>query len=322
MREDLLSKPSPTLSVDWGGIRSARLRAEVRRAVESLGESFSAQDHLWHDFLFGQPGPVPQRFLVVTDLGSCARDFRSSDVRRWTSAIRTARPYILALIRGEADRRYADVVDDIVQASENRVSVHALKDDPTALPRFLGRGLFSTDPGAILEVRYSPAEHRLWFCFGDGKNASLLWDELGIPEGSLPLRPATASVSEGHDSVEVLRLDGSVFEIDSVALRAMVDRWAGRRLEAAAIRSNQQLGKLLREKRKRRALTQVEVAKRSGLEQSLISKLENGRHRPRFDTLRRYTRALGMTVAEALEPSGIGGSRDLPDDSSNFRHPS
>lgn len=292
------------LSVDWSGVRNSRTRAKMKRVLEDLESPVDFSDGLWKSFVMGDLPASPSRLLVLTDLSTCARAFRSTEIHRWTSAVRTSGAYILALVRGELDRRYADLVDDIVRASENRVSVCAFSPaDPEELEVCLNRAIFSTDPLAILEVRYSPGEERLWLCFGDGRKATLSLADLGLADLSPPLLPHTATVSEDHDSIQVLRADGSVFDIDSAAVRSLIDEATAANFRDAAIRSDQELGRILRQKRLARGMTQVEMSQASGLEQSLISKLENGRHRPRFDTLRKYAVALGMTVPEALRIS-------------------
>ena len=276
----------------------------MKRVLEGLESPVEYSDGLWKSLLAGDALVTPSRILVLTDLSSCARVFRGSDVHRWTSTVRRSGAYILALVRGEVDRRYADLVDDIVQASENRVSVCALpSEDQEELEACVSRAVFSTDPLAILEVRYASSDDRLWLFFGDGQTATLSWAELDLPELSPPLLRSTATVSEDHDSIEVLRTDGSVFDIDSAALRSLVDEATAAKFRDAAIRSDKELGRILRQKRTARGMTQVGVSRASGLEQSLISKLENGRHRPRFDTLRKYALALGMTVPEVLRTS-------------------
>jgi DNA-binding XRE family transcriptional regulator len=207
----------------------------------------------------------------------------------------------VALVRNKVDQRYTDLVGDILKASESRVSVCSLSPgDEDTLQEYVTRAAFSTDPSAIIEVSYSVGEDRLWMCFGDGHKASSPWKYLGLSEVSPPLLPKTAAVSKDHDSIQVLRQDGSVFDIDSVAVRALVDQAARQSIQEASAHSDQELGHLLRGWRMAQGKTQIEVSRLSGLEQALISKLENGRHRPRFDTLRRYSKALGLTVAEMI----------------------
>jgi transcriptional regulator with XRE-family HTH domain len=60
----------------------------------------------------------------------------------------------------------------------------------------------------------------------------------------------------------------------------------------------------LREARKRRGLTQVELADLSGVEQTQISRIEKGRvGRPRWETVAKLSRALNYRP-EAIFPVG------------------
>lgn len=60
------------------------------------------------------------------------------------------------------------------------------------------------------------------------------------------------------------------------------------------------IGQRLREARKRRGLTQVEMARRTGIHQPNIARLEAGRHTPALETLERLATAIGCPLAELL----------------------
>jgi DNA-binding XRE family transcriptional regulator len=62
------------------------------------------------------------------------------------------------------------------------------------------------------------------------------------------------------------------------------------------------IGSTIKRKREANNLTQVELAKLSGLPQSHICRLEAGVHSPSFKTLEKIARALGVTVGD-LDPS-------------------
>lgn len=67
---------------------------------------------------------------------------------------------------------------------------------------------------------------------------------------------------------------------------------------------------LLREARRRAGLSQVELAQRARVAQSVISAYENGRREPSWATLRRLIKATGLEVSvELVEPE----RRVLPD---------
>lgn len=59
----------------------------------------------------------------------------------------------------------------------------------------------------------------------------------------------------------------------------------------------------IRSLREQAGLTQVQLAKKSGLPQSHISRLENGEHSPSHVTLEKIANALGVPVSELAPPS-------------------
>lgn len=64
----------------------------------------------------------------------------------------------------------------------------------------------------------------------------------------------------------------------------------------------EELGQRLARIRKERGLTQLEVAKRTGLIQTLISDYERGRLRLAADMIVRFAVALGISTDELLQP--------------------
>lgn len=60
------------------------------------------------------------------------------------------------------------------------------------------------------------------------------------------------------------------------------------------------LGERVRELRKKRRLTQVQLAERCDIPQSRISAIEKGSHVPNVETVIRLARALGCKVAALM----------------------
>ncbi len=84
-------------------------------------------------------------------------------------------------------------------------------------------------------------------------------------------------------------------------------------------RQTGEIGARVRAVREGRALTQQEVAERSGLGPEQISRIENGRRRPRAKTLRKLAEALGVAVekltgAEELLSGGAVFAAQAPRD--------
>ncbi len=65
-----------------------------------------------------------------------------------------------------------------------------------------------------------------------------------------------------------------------------------------------QVARLITELRARAGLSQVELAKRAGVSQPLIARLEKGDHRrvPTFDTIYKIMKALGYTMTISVKP--------------------
>jgi len=67
------------------------------------------------------------------------------------------------------------------------------------------------------------------------------------------------------------------------------------------------IGYLLKDARKTRGLTQEEAGKRVGLNQTMVSRVENGRHMLRVDTLFKLLAALDLELLiQPREDANIG----------------
>jgi len=69
--------------------------------------------------------------------------------------------------------------------------------------------------------------------------------------------------------------------------------------------SEQMLGYILKDARLRRRLTQAEAGKCAGLDQTVISRIENGRHALRVDTLFKILSALDYEVLIQPREDGV-----------------
>ena len=65
-----------------------------------------------------------------------------------------------------------------------------------------------------------------------------------------------------------------------------------------------QVARLITELRAKAGLSQVDLAKRAGVSQPLIARLEKGDHRriPTFDTIYKIMKALGYTMTISVKP--------------------
>ena len=73
-----------------------------------------------------------------------------------------------------------------------------------------------------------------------------------------------------------------------------------------------QPGERIRRLRLGRGLAQRELVRRTGLQASYLSKVENGVVVPGLANLERIARALGLSLAELVSANGGGGPRRRP----------
>jgi DNA-binding XRE family transcriptional regulator len=296
-----LTENRERVAVDWADIGSLATKALVKETFSFLGRRPEVEEGAWNLFISQKSRGAPHGLIVMTDLSKCASQFQRTKTHRWVSAVRSVRPYIVAFIRNKQDERCAALVDDIVQASENRMMVCTIKKSARkSLQACIGRALAGIDPNSIIDVRFDEDNDSLWVEFGDGKKAVLDWSRLGLSDIEPALNPSSAATGEDLDSIQVLGEDGSLFDIDSTAIRSLIDKEVASKIDRIASESAENVGLCLQNKRKSLGVTQKELARRSGLEQSLISKMERGRHQPRFTTLSRYAKGLRLSVPDLL----------------------
>ncbi len=72
------------------------------------------------------------------------------------------------------------------------------------------------------------------------------------------------------------------------------------------------IGQRVRKERERRVWSQSDLARESGVQKTTISRIENGHHEPRQDTVRRLAGALGVEPRWLL--SGVGRKAAQPAD--------
>lgn len=64
---------------------------------------------------------------------------------------------------------------------------------------------------------------------------------------------------------------------------------------------SQAIGEDMRAARKKAGLSQRQVAARSGIRRSIVSRLESGRHMPSIESVVRYAQAVGCSPLELLQ---------------------
>lgn len=288
------------LAVDVSSIGSSDARQEVRGALGQVVREYDEFERFWSLLARGASREIPSNLLVCGDLSPIVRAYSSTDRHRWIASIRETRAYILAFVRTRSDEGCLDRVDELVRTSDLRVSICRFRERTGDwLGNCVKDAVSALDPATVLDVRHSRADPSLWVEFGDGLSGCIRPGDLGFDDPD-ELRLETAAIGALPGTVQVLDRTGEVVDIDGGSLRALLDPAHRRRIAHEAAAADRSLGERLREQRVRRGVTQAELASRCGLDQAVISKLERGRHQPRWDTVQRFAHGLGIDPDQLL----------------------
>lgn len=273
-------------------------------SVEELGWEYTEVQKFWDYFPTStSTAHVPDSTLVIGDLARIVRHYNSAPERSWVTGVRQARPYFLAFVRTQRDRKYVSVVDDLLRHSDMRMSVCSKPSDKAEVQSCLADALAAFSPETLISVRFISDGDRLWVEFGDGLSGFVDWSRLGLAGERPRLVAESATVGSHGTTLELTTVDDEVFEIDASSMRSIIDQSFARRLAEESQRTERAVGERLRSAREHRGLTQTELGRRVGIDQAIISKLERGKHTPRLDTLRRLADGLGLSVPKLL--SGV-----------------
>lgn len=286
------------ISVDIAEVGNKNDRETLLACMNEFFHSPTDLVDFWGDFP-ERTDKIPERMLVIADLGKIVKRYRSRDYHEWLASVRRAQPYFLALVRTKRDQHYADLVDDLMRHSDLRITV-CRDGKRSAFRECLWEAVSALDPYAITDVRYAHGTDRLWVVFSDGLSGLIDWESLGMTNLLDELRLDSATVGSRGATVEILMRDGESFEIDALSIRALLDAGIAKSISDRASESDRAVGERIRSARRAVGITQKDLGERVGIDQAIISKLERGKHQPRFDTLRRVAEGLDLSVSELL----------------------
>ena len=284
-------------SVDVSAIGRRDTRRDLLNSIQKLGYRCRSFQGFWK-YSTKKSRAIPKRLLILGDLSNIVKQYKSQGRHRWVASVRDNKPYFLALIRTKLDEHYVDFVDDLVRHSDMRVTVcRTIEKD---LWRCLIKAMSALQPDSLIDVRYSTATNRLWVQFGDGVSGFVDWKQLGLENEVKDLLLETATVGDRAESVEIVRRDRGLFEVDADSIKATLDETFAQVLASEAKNSDQKVGQRMRLARESAGLTQQELSDKTGIDQAIISKLERGSHQPRVDTLERVAKGLEISLTELL----------------------
>jgi DNA-binding XRE family transcriptional regulator len=289
------------LLVDLTEIRSAGLKASLKRSLNELGCKPRYFGRFWRLMISGHTEEIPHDLIVMIDLATLAEKFNKVEPHTWLACVRRRNLMLVAFTHRTSDQKYAHQVDDWCRATDGRLWVYEGKPSKRSdMLHHIWSFLEHRDPEAVTEIRYSDSDQSLWIEFADGLRHCLPWSSLRLHDVEPALRPETVRVGEHPDTIEITKTDGEVFELDSAAVRSILDQKRRRVTYAIAEAATLTLGERLKAYRDSKGMSQTDLATRSGLTQEMISNLERGKHQPRFDTLEKYAKGLGVPITVLL----------------------
>jgi len=289
------------LSVDVSAVGDRAIRKYLLTRIGEAGRLCRSLDSFWGSFT-GRSYGLPAGVLVLADLSTISRHYSRFRPHEWVASVREARPFFVGLVRTKTDESCISVTDDLARNSDMRL---ALCHDPERdFPECLLKAVSALEPDSLIDVRYSRLTRQLWVQFSDGLFGLVLWGALGLQNEVHNLMLQTATVGNKGATLEILGEEGDVFTIDARSLRNVLAASCPPGVFSAGV------GGRVRSARIKAGISQKELATKTGIHQTRISRLERGRHHPRPYTLERVAAALGYTMTEFSpkdegEPMGV-----------------
>lgn len=150
----------------------------------------------------------------------------------------------------------------------------------------------------IRDVRYPVSEDRFLITFDSGREYSIDRSRFESDDGTDLL---TVKVDRRRFFFQVTQASGNKYEIpwDRVLYEAEAS-YPYFRARPTRIGNGQTVGRKIREMRKAKRMTQVKLARATGMVRPNLSRIEAGRHRPTLATLERIAAALQVPVADLI----------------------
>ena len=159
--------------------------------------------------------------------------------------------------------------------------------------------------GRVAEAKFLALDSVLYLQFEDGLERAVRWSDLPFAR-RLDFTPVRASAGPGGESVVLVDESGRQFDVSTESLRAALDEGYRSRLLSEDDSERKVVGAKIRAIRESVGLSQMELARRSGMAQESLSRVETGRRDPRLGTLQRLARGMGLSLDQLLERLSAG----------------
>ena len=155
-------------------------------------------------------------------------------------------------------------------------------------------------PDSVVVARFAALDSILWLEFADGLERAVPWADLPLGRRLGPA-PVAVAVGLGGDSIVLFDGTGAEISVDAGSLRASLDEEYRVKMEAEDDAERRAVGATIRVARESAGLSQLELARRSGMAQESLSRIETGRRDHRLGTLRKLAKGMGLSLDEFLD---------------------
>jgi DNA-binding XRE family transcriptional regulator len=295
------------IKIDLTDIREKKYRDSLKSLIESKGISFQESHNFWANFE-NDTTDENDNIIVFSDLHSLVKHIHNTNHHNWSFRVKKRNPYFISFIRTNRDEKFAGKIDDILKISYNRLTVfdathHFIKsklkkDFLDELQKIVSRNF---EPDSLRSVVVNKKNNSFLIELNNGLYGEVTFNDLQLNDIINDLLLDSLKISDQGNAIEIYTKDGEVFDIDTDVLKYFISADAKDKIISQTHVTAKNIGKMISETRKENHITQKELSRLTDIDQAIISKIETGKHLPRFDTLERIATGLGMTVSELLQ---------------------
>lgn len=295
------------IKIDLTEIRAKKSRDSIKSLLREKGIAFHELQDFWSNFEKNE-NDIGDNVIVFSDLHSLVKHVRNISHENWAYRVKKRNPYFILFIRNNRDEKLADLIDDLLKASYNRLTVFNTthySGKKSQRKKFIDEinniVLRNYNPDAIKFVSVNKKNQSFLVEFIDGDYGEVSFKDLHFEDLVDQLLLDSLKINDKGNSIEIFTKDGEIFDIDSVVLKSLISSDIKDDIKKQTQLTADNVGKRLSLARKKRGVTQKELSELTDIDQAIISKIETGKHLPRFDTLERIAKGLDLSVSELLK---------------------
>jgi len=298
--------PTEEIKIDLTEVKERKSRNSIKNLIEETGFPFKVFSNFWSHFE-EKENDITRNAIVISDLHSTINHCKKINQELWKYKVQKNKPYFISIIRNKRDERVADLIDNLLKISNNRLTVikttkyFSKKEDHKELldklQKIIARNF---NPDALEKVSFNKSKDSFIIEFNDGSFGEVSLKELDIQSLKNDLLLDSVQISDQGNAIELFTKKGEIFDIDAQVLKSFISTKTRDKIKNDAELTAQNVGNQIKAARKMNNLTQENLSELTNIDQAIISKIETGKHLPRFDTISRIANGLDITVSELL----------------------